>query len=58
MCTCETFVYPSAGSARSTVAPAGSAIPGRCVTSTRASNIVIRVPLFIRPEPIVEARAR
>src|SRR5262245_17629746 len=34
--TSDTFVYPSAGSARSTVAPWGSSTPGRWVTSTCA----------------------
>ena len=33
----QTFVYPSAGSARSTVAPCGSRMPGRWATSIRAS---------------------
>ena len=31
--------YPSAGSARSTVAPCGSRTPGRCVTSIRAAYL-------------------
>ena len=59
MCTCDTFVYPSAGSARSTVAPAGSAIPGRCVTSTCARNVghasMLAKP-YVQPSAVLQRR--
>src|ERR1700742_4123438 len=39
--TSLTLSYPSAGSARSTVAPWGSRTPGTCVTSMRTSYLIL-----------------
>src|SRR5262245_47878196 len=61
MATSLTLVYPRAGRARSTVAPCGSAMPGRWLTSIRASYLTTRsyrLRSRIRRVPFVEAFAR